>query len=111
MTLGTSGGGFDEIVAAILLDGASGVSIGGAAPKTSLGFRLRWRLAYHRAFAEREPAFKFVYSADHDVDRRAAMAMQGAFGGKLRRLLVWLNTTLSRRFSRAASSPNFWMKF
>jgi len=83
VTLGTSGGGFYAIVAAILLDGASGVSIGGAAPKT-LGFRLRWQLAYHRAVAEREPAFKFVYSADHDVDRRAAMAMQAAFGGKLR---------------------------
>ena len=84
VTLGTSGGGYYAIVAAILLDGAIGVSIGGAAPKTSLGFRLRWRLAYHRASAKREPAFKFVYSADHEVDRRAATAMQAAFGGKLR---------------------------
>ena len=84
VTLGTSGGGFYAIVAAILLDGASGVSIGGAAPKASLGFRLRWQLAYHRAFAEREPEFKFVYSAGHDLDRKAAMALQGAYGGKLR---------------------------
>jgi hypothetical protein len=84
VTLGTSGGGFYAIVAAILLDGASGVSIGGAAPTSALGFRLRWQLAYHRAVAKREPAFKFVYSADHDVDRKAAMAMQAAFGGRLR---------------------------
>jgi hypothetical protein len=81
VTLGMSGGGFYAILAAILLDGARGVSIGGALPKTALGFRLRWQLAFHRAFAEREPEFKFVYSADHDRDRRAATAMQSAFGG------------------------------
>jgi hypothetical protein len=84
VTLGTSGGGFFAILGATLIDATSGVSIGGAQPRAPLGLGLRWQLALHRAFMKRQPEFEFVYSAGHDRDRKQAIAMHGAFGGRLR---------------------------
>ena len=74
VTIGTSGGGFPAIVAAIVMGASRGVSISGRMPR-------------ERPMPSADgppPDLIFVYGERHPVDRDQARSMQGLFAGRLR---------------------------
>lgn len=75
ITLGTSGGGFPAIWAAMLVSASRGISICGCPPR-SLPPSLEGRLAPHGV------DLCYVYGSDQD--RRSALALLALFGGRLR---------------------------
>ena len=83
VTLGTSGGGHAALLAAILMDGVLGVSVGGSSPQMPIGLGLRLRLAMHQARTSHRPELKLVFGADCARDREHALSLQASFGGRL----------------------------
>ena len=73
VTIGTSGGGFPAIVAAVAIGASRGISVSGRMP------RERPLLS-----AEAPRDLVFVYGESHPVDRDQALSMQSLFTGRLR---------------------------
>ena len=83
VTYGTSGGGLAAILAAILMNAARGISVGGAPPKTAFDASLQTELAVRRACQAQVPELIYIFGADCEFDRNSAHTLQRLFGGKL----------------------------
>ena len=78
VTLGTSGGGFAAILAALFMDAACGVSIGGGSvPKSYVDGE------FLVPQVRPQPDLRYVYGADYQKDRDSAISMAKLFGGSL----------------------------
>jgi hypothetical protein len=94
VTLGTSGGGYAAILAAVLMNTSRGISICGAPPKSPSGLSVQWKLASfrvrrqlaicQRATGKPRQDLHFVYGADCAPDRESALSLLSSFDGMLR---------------------------
>jgi hypothetical protein len=83
VTFGTSGGGYAAVAAAILIEAARGISVGGSWP----GEASATMVAVNRALKQlpitaRKPELLYVHGAGCEMDRSAADAMLRAHGGR-----------------------------
>ena len=81
MTVGTSGGGFAALWAALLMEADRGISIGGCPQRQAAAAAREAR--DRRSASARETEFRSVYGEGCIRDQRSAVGLVEIFGGKL----------------------------
>ena len=76
ITLGTSGGGFAAVLAAVLMEADRGICVGGTLP---ISYTSEWT----SKVTDNGRDLRFVYGKDFLRDRVSAVAMANVFGGRL----------------------------